>query len=295
VNEPKVAIIVLNWNGWQDTINCLKSLRDITYNNYRIILIDNGSTDDSIKQLLRYTHDNDNITFLSKSNNIGFAKGCNYGIRYANEHIGADWILLLNNDTTVDPNFLTEMMYGAARSKDVGMIQPLMYRMNDTDIIDSTGHVLRWGLVIDRSNGLPRHREYSEGLIGCSGAAGLYRISMLNEIGLFDETYDSGFEDSELSWRAYKAGWRTAYDPDAIVYHKRSTSLNKRISEDPVFALTFYKHSARPCKKHGTAIQKIQLFISSFYHAGKSEIGMWMGRNKVGAMPYLLCIRELIS
>ena len=294
MNPPKVVIIILNWNGWSDTLNCLQSLRDITYENFHIILIDNGSTDDSIRNIA--PHIDSNIFFFPNKTNIGFAKGCNQGMRYAIDEMGADWLLLLNNDTTVDPNFLTEMMYGAARNEKVGMIQPLMLQMNNHNIIDTTGHILSWGLIVDSGNGQILHRpHYNNGLVGCSGAAGLYRVNMLKHIGLFDETYDSGFEDSELSWRAYNAGWRTAYDPDAIVYHKRSTSLNKRILDDPVFAANLYRNSARPCKTHGTILQKLQLGISSFCLAGKSGVGMLIGRNKVGAMPFLLCIKELIS
>jgi hypothetical protein len=216
-------------------------------------------------------------------------------MHYAIEEMGAEWILLLNNDTEVDANFLTEMVYGAARNKKVGMIQPRMLKMYDPFITDSTGHIILWGQVYDRSAGLPRHKEYSMDLIGCSGAAGLYRVEMLKEIGLFDESYDSGYEDSELSWRAHNAGWRTAYDPDAIVYHKRGTSMSERTMTDRQFARSLWKDAARPCKTHGTFVQKCQLVTHALFSAVRSEVGYHIGRNDYGSKPHLLLVKEMLK
>ena len=292
MKHPLVVIIILNWNGWKDTIKCLRSLRDVTYDNFHIVLIDNGSTDDSISEIL--PHLDSRIFFFPNKENIGFAKGCNQGIEYAIDNMGADWVMLLNNDTFVDPNFLTEMMFGAARNTRVGMIQPLMLQLNNTRIIDSTGHIISWGQVYDRDNGTLVHRNYSHGLIGCSGAAGLYRVDMIKEIGMLDESYSSGYEDSEYSWRAYNAGWKTAYDPDAIVLHKRGTSITKRMT-DVNFTNTLFADAARPCKTHGSPVHKLQLVIYSLYMAARSEAGYILGRNNYGATPSLKLLQEMFK
>ena len=289
-----VCIVILNWNGWQDTVECLRSLRELTYPDYHIVLIDNGSTDESIKEIL--PHIDSRIHFICNKDNLGFAKASNQGIAYAIDEMNAEHVWLLNNDTTVKSNAL-DLMVHAMRDPVVGMVQPLMLRMSAKHIIDSTGHVVSWGLVYDRGVGETNHGQYqdSEGLIGVSGAAGLYSTKMLRDIGMLDESYGTCFEDSEYSWRAFRAGWRTAYVPDAIVYHKRSESLNRMIKIDPEFAKQLYARAYRPCKTHGTPSQKVQFVVLMGWMAMKSYVGFLLGRNLVGASPYTTMIREMIA
>ena len=104
----KVSIIILNWNKYEETIECLDSLRNITYPNYNIILVDNGSEGPDVKILgERYGN---YINIIKNDKNYGFAEGCNIGLRYALSNKNPDYVLLLNNDTIVDPNFLTELV-----------------------------------------------------------------------------------------------------------------------------------------------------------------------------------------
>ena len=289
MTDPLVYIIILNWNGWQDTVNCLRSLREITYPNYHILLIDNGSTDNSIKEIT--PHLGSTIYFICNKENVGFTRGSNQGIQYAMEQ-GAEFVLLLNNDTRLRPDFLEHMVTRMGNTG-VGMVQPLMMRMDNQWMIDSTGHVIVWGQVEDRGSGKDQLGQYTdaEGLIGCSGAAGLYRISMFRHIGVFDYKYDNGYEDSEFSWRAWCCGWRTAYAPDAIVDHRRSTSLRLRLAQELLFKERQFRLSAHPCKTHGTLVQKTQF---TAYMATRSYIGYLLGRNKVGTGGYLIAALEMI-
>jgi GT2 family glycosyltransferase len=290
--KPLVYIIILNWNGWQDTVNCLRSLREITYPNYHILLIDNGSTDESVKEIT--PHLNSTIHFTCNRENAGFTRGSNQGIQYAMEQ-GAEFVLLLNNDTRVRPDFL-DYMVSCPSNPDVGMVQPLMLRMNNPWMIDSTGHIIRWGLVEDRGSGEDFQGQYRDAhdLIGCSGAAGLYRVSMFRRIGLFDYRYTNGYEDSEFSWRAWLAGWKTAYAPCAIVDHRRSTSLLKRLENEDGFRKEQYRLSAHPCKTHGTMMQKISFVTKMGYMGIKSYTGHMLGRNKVGAEMYFTAMMEML-
>jgi hypothetical protein len=217
-------------------------------------------------------------------------------MNYAISDMSADFILLLNNDTVVDPNFLSEMVnYTSVPS--VGMVQPLMLNQPNRYIIDSTGHILVSGMVYDRGAGEINVGQYTDAtnLIGASGAAALYRVKMIRDIGVFDQNYITGYEDSEYSWRAWKRGWKTAYAKRAIIYHKRGQSVNRLLQIDPAFATRLSISAARPCKTHGTRIQKAQFILNMLASAGKSEVGRILGRNKVGSIPYLLSVWEMIA
>ena len=294
MESPRVCIVILNWNGWQDTLSCLRSLHHITYPRYHIVLIDNCSTDTSPNE---FTSSLDStVTFFPLKENLGFAKGCNFGMKYALESLDPQYILLLNNDIEVEPDFLDKMVQ-AAETSGAGMAQALMLKQWDHTIIDSTGHIIVWGQVEDRGNREINTGQYTDNrnLIGVSGAAALYRSEMIRKIGMFDESFDSGFEDSEYSWRAYKKGWKTVYSPTAVIYHKRNISVIKRSKIDPLFFQSTWSNSVRPCKMHGTKVQKIQLTINIICSIVKSEIGRWMGRNNVGAYPYIIALKAMLK
>jgi GT2 family glycosyltransferase len=293
MESPLVCIIILNWNGWRDTLACLHSLHNITYPNYRIILIDNCSTDTSLDEFASRL--DSRITFFPLKENLGFAKGCNFGMKYALDSVNPQYILLLNNDTEVEPDFLDKMVE-AAETSGAGMVQALMLKQWDHNIIDSTGHIILWGQIEDRGNKEINTGQYTDNrnLIGVSGAVAFYRSEMIRQIGMFDESFDSGYEDSEFSWRAYKNGWKTAYAPTAIIYHKRNASVIKRV-RDPVFFQSTWRNSVRPCKMHGTRMQKIQMTINILCSIVKSEVGKWIGKNNVGASPYIIALREMLK
>ena len=120
---PRVGIIILNWNGKADTVECLHSLRKIDYPNYQVIVVDNGSTDDSVQT---FRDQFPEIIVLPQTENLGFAEGSNCGIEYALA-AGCDYVLLLNNDTVVAPDFLTELIAVGEHYPEIGMLSPVMY------------------------------------------------------------------------------------------------------------------------------------------------------------------------
>ena len=167
MNFPRVSIIILNWNGWEDTLECLESLYQVNYPNYNVIVIDNGSTNESIKKIkeyykgkikvkskfFKYNIENkpiniikhnekeltneiytmDNLTskksliFIKNDKNYGFAEGNNIGIRYALKNLDPDYVLLLNNDTVVDKYFLNELVKTGESSEKIGCVGPKVY------------------------------------------------------------------------------------------------------------------------------------------------------------------------
>ncbi|HML05513.1 MAG TPA: glycosyltransferase family 2 protein [Methanobacterium sp.] len=180
-NDPNVSIIILNWNGWEDTIECLESIFKINYPNYSVIVVDNGSEDDSIKKIkdycngkletnspfFEYTSGNKPINFtefftdeletntpkidianclfiMKNKKNYGFADGNNIGIRFALNYLHSDYFLLLNNDTVVDNDFINDMVKVSESDDKIGLVGPKIYSYDRPKEIQSTGFEIRW-------------------------------------------------------------------------------------------------------------------------------------------------------
>ncbi len=160
-NDPLVCIIILNFKKWQDTIECLDSLRFVTYSNYRVILIENGSGNDSAAKLQEYCQGED-IVFLINDQNKGFAGGNNVGIRYVLKHLSPDYFLLLNNDTIVDPHFLGKLVEAAEKNPHAGFLGPKEYYYNNPSVIHAAGaDASLWrGRTYHRGEGEEDHHQY---------------------------------------------------------------------------------------------------------------------------------------
>ena len=133
--QPKVCIIVLNWNGWADTCHCLSSLQHLTYSNYRILVVDNGSTDDSVEQIRTQFP---GIELVEAGSNLGFASGCNAGIARALA-AGADYVWLLNNDTTVDASALGGLVDKASSGLRIGAVGSAIYFTEEPNRLQAWG------------------------------------------------------------------------------------------------------------------------------------------------------------
>ncbi|PKP61969.1 glycosyltransferase family 2 protein [Candidatus Atribacteria bacterium HGW-Atribacteria-1] len=227
MNHPKVAIIVLNWNGKQDTIECLESLKQITYSNYEILLVDNGSTDGSVKYFKeRYPE----IEIIVNEENLGFAEGNNIAMKVALKDKYVKYIALLNNDTKVEPYWLEELVKVAESDERVGSCQSKMLLMSNPMVVDAVGiSITRSGGAIQdgyETRDIGQYDQVKEIFGVCAGAA-LYRREMLTQIGLFDEDFFAYYEDVDLALRARLAGWKSMYVPKAIVYHVHSATFGK--------------------------------------------------------------------
>jgi GT2 family glycosyltransferase len=222
---PSVTIVLLNWNSWKDTVECIESCRKLSYPDFQILIVDNGSSDGS-EALLRERFPE--IEFIQTGANLGFAGGNNVGIRHALEH-GADYVWLLNNDTIVDPDALTPLVQAAGSEKKIGMV--------GSKIVYYDSPRLLWyaGAVLDpRKPHRPSHLGLNEEDRGqydltcqtgyVTGCSLLASKEMLAEVGLLDAELFLYFEDVDWSARAKAAGWKLMYCPGSLVYHKVSIS-----------------------------------------------------------------------
>ena len=212
-NSPLISIIIVNFNGLYFLDPCLSSLTAQSFKNFEIIIVDNASHDGSVEFIREHYPE---VRVFIQKENLGFAEGSNAGIREAH----GEFILTLNNDTVVSPDFISELVKPMVNDPSVGMCASKMVfpdgRINSTAICIS-----RSGAAWDRGGGESDHGQYdsAEEVFGpCAGAA-LYRRSMLDEIGLFDEDFFLFMEDVDLAFRARLSGWKCWYVPTARVVH----------------------------------------------------------------------------
>jgi GT2 family glycosyltransferase len=220
--QLNIAVIVLNWNGEEDSLNCIKALKKQT-TLHDIIAVDNASSDNFVS-VVRQKYPE--IAVLENTDNLGFAGGVNTGIRHAinNDY---EFVALINNDATPDPTWLENLLKSANDTK-IGIVTGKLLKTAGT--IDSTGDLYTsWGLAYPRGRNEADTGKYDleEEVFGATGGASLYRIEMLKEIGLFDEDFFAYYEDVDLSFRAQLAGWKVIYNPKAVAYHKIGASSGK--------------------------------------------------------------------
>ncbi len=216
-------VVILNWNGRSYLRECLRAAFAQTYPDYRVLVVDNGSTDGSA-DIARDEFPEAILLPLEK--NLHFARGSNEGMRAALRDPKCAHVVLLNNDTRADPEWLAELV----RSADgrVGMVASKLLFMDHPRVLNSTGVVIaRDGSSMDRGWNQPDDGRFDAvpDVFGASGGAGLYRRELLDQIGLFDEDFVAYFEDVDLAWRARFAGWEARFAPRSIVYHKYSASI----------------------------------------------------------------------
>lgn len=221
---PFFSVIILNWNGRHLLEECLASVLAQTFRDFETIVVDNGSTDGSIDFLKEGW--GGKIIILSLPSNTGFAGGNNAGIRAARGR----FIILLNNDTAVDPGWLSSLHGAVSRHLEAGMFTPKILNYYRRDEIDNTGHLVYPDGLARGHNRLETDDgrfDSEEEAFYPSGCAGVYKKEMLDGIGLLDETFFAYGEDVDLGLRARWAGWKCYYVPDAVVYHKYSATTGE--------------------------------------------------------------------
>ena len=223
VRQPLVYGVTLNFNRREDTLVCLSSLTRLDYPNLRLLLVDNGSSDGTPEEVRRRIPD---VEIIVNPTNLGFGAGFNVGIRYALAS-GAELVLVLNNDTWCEPSML-ELLVGAMDDPRIGAVSPLIYYGDDPGRVWSAGGnchplTLEWtdkrrGQRVTADWFSSLERDY---LVGC---AMLLRRELLEGVGLFDEGFFMYYEDSDLSLRARRAGFRLQVLRDARMWHKVAAS-----------------------------------------------------------------------
>lgn len=274
IDTPRVSIIILNWNGCRDTVECLESLYRISYPNYDVILVDNGSMNGSLEAIEKYaeglmtveskffefsgdnkpikvwecTKDgaesgerpgkdllnmppNGRLLVIKNDKNYGFAEGNNIGIRYALRNLNPDYVLLLNNDTVVDTDFLRELVDVAESDLSIGFAGPKVfyYDFNSRDDVISVAGI---DLLMNRGY---YHRigagevdlgQYDQVRIVdfVEGSCLLARSKALRDVGLLNSRYFAYWEETDLCVRGHEIGYKSAYVPKSRIWHKVSSS-----------------------------------------------------------------------
>ena len=264
MKDPFVAIIILNWNGWLDTIECLESIYHINYTNYQVIVVDNNSSDDSIEKINDYARgdlevksnffkydptdrpigiikhgqetseiekfstNNKYLILIENEINYGFAEGNNIGIRYALKHLNTKYILLLNNDTVVDKDFLNILVKEGENVGKIGLLGPKIYYYDNPNIIWSVGGKIDWKLARGLHVGINEidKGQYNKKKVFdyINGSALLIKKEVFEDIGFLDETFFLYFEETDLALRALEEGYGSLYVPDSEIWHKISKS-----------------------------------------------------------------------
>lgn len=212
--KEKVTVIIPNYNGKHFMEACLSSLEKQTYHAYKILVVDNASSDGSIEFMQKNYPD---IELIALDQNYGFSKAVNVGIL----HSTTPYVLLLNNDTTVDPHFLEEMVAAIRTSPHNFSVSSKMIQMYHPDLIDSAGDfytILGWGFGRGKDHSVQKYNTPDETFTACAGAA-IYRRKVFDKIGLFDENHFAYLEDIDIGYRARIYGFKNKYCPSALVYH----------------------------------------------------------------------------
>ncbi len=280
-NYPKVAIIILNWNGWQDTLECLGSLFKIDYPNYRVIIVDNGSTDDSTERIGQWSKGR--IVLLPQKNNLGFARGNNVGIRYALANIDCEYLMVLNNDTTVDKNFLQPMLDVFKRYPKAGLAGP--------KIVDYYSKI-HWQGVLRKRLGFFNHLMFSTPLLrlfrftplryvnlvrgsepervyAISGCCMMFSRKAIEAIAFFDETTFLGWEEYIIAEKMLELRMETYVAPKSIICHKVARDTKKVDSVEKTLSMLrgeryFMNKYLKPPFWHRFAISSARMFIYTF-------------------------------
>lgn len=258
----RVAIILINWNGLQDTLACLGSLATQSYRDYTAIVVDNHSSEDITVINVNFP----DVVVMQNPDNLGFCGGNNIGIDKAAE-LGAEYCWILNNDTEVAPDCLARLVDALDSDRAVAAVaHPIIY-YDDRRLCWFSGGVFH--------HGLPRHRDYmapiadvgadgatTEYLTGCSFLA---RTRILQELGGFDEHYFCYVEDVDLSVRIIEQGYRISYVPEAVVWHKVSRSTGER---SPI--KLYYKH------------RNMIYFLTKFNRPTRVKLRWWLRSARIG-------------
>ncbi|SFE32950.1 hypothetical protein SAMN04324257_01347 [Thermoanaerobacter thermohydrosulfuricus] len=224
INNFRVGIVIVNYNGGKYINDCVRSVFESTYKNYMVIVVDNASTDNSVKNLEEEFKDR--ITIIKNNENLGFSGANNIGIEYALQN-GCEFVILLNNDTVIDKDLIHNMV-STSLSNDNAIISPKIYYYNEPNKIWSAGGGINW------KKGLSFHYGFNQVDKGqfdekkeidfATGCCVLIHKFVFEKVGYLAEEYFLYFEDTDFCVRARQEGIRIIYEPKAKLWHKVSST-----------------------------------------------------------------------
>lgn len=222
---PRVSIIVTNYNGGRVLLDCIDSLKKITYSNFEVILVDDSSSDSSYENAIKNKGNLKLFSYKTKTN-LGFVGANNLGLKYAT----GKYILLLNNDTKVSKDLLGVLVKKMESDTSIGAVQPKIKMMDNPLFLDNAGSFLtRTGFLIHWGFGKKDLKEFEKERIifSAKGACLMTRRDIVDKVGLFDKDFVSYMEESDFCWRVWLAGFTVHFLPQTYIYHKLGFSYSK--------------------------------------------------------------------
>lgn len=298
---PKIGIVILNWNGGADTLHCLTSLRELSYPNFVVLLVDNGSTDDSLRAV-REAAWNFPLQIIENHANLGFAEGNNVGIRAALE-AKADFVMLLNNDTETAPDCLDELIAAAAAHPEAGVFGPRIFYMDRRDVVWFDRAV--WNVDAQRFD-FPGQDVREESLPSAPsdteyvcGAAMLFRAEVAQKIGLLDGRFFLVYEESDWCFAARRAGHACLVVPAAKIWHKVGASFGSEESPLRAYFSTrnrlLWLEKNRPREELLRALAATDRSLKARLSLAAAQRGSWLKRLVWALRAYLHNRRRLNS
>ena len=263
--KPSLAIVIVSWNSFDVTANCLLTLRAVDYPNFTTIVVDNGSEDDSVAQFRQQYPE---VILLENDENLGFTGGNNRGIQYAIDE-QFDYIMLLNNDTLVEPDFASILVKRLEEDEKLGAVQPKIMYNQERHVIWNAGGFFNSFFFLFNTRGLDetdKGQYDSAGKVDwITGCCFLTRRSVIEQIGLLDDKFFIYYEDSDWSFKIRKLGFNLLYEPATQIYHEvgMSNQNRKDHNEGVVSPFTYYH------------IIRNHLFMLRRYSRGINKIGAW--------------------
>jgi hypothetical protein len=261
--HPKVFIVVLTWNRVDAVIACVLSMNALQYPNFEVIVVDNNSQDGTAARLREVFP---RLTVIVNERNLGYTGGNNVGIRHALEH-GADYVLLLNNDSMPAPNLIDELTRIAESQLDIAVVGARNVMYDARNVLWAAYGEITYGPLLTRLHGwrVPDTSRYRavrdvDHVIGCGY---MWRREALEDVGLLDTNFFGYHEDVDWCFRAKKAGWRVVYVGTAAVYHQGSLSCNPSFGECMPVMYFLGRNGVLFTRKHGSRWDLVRLTLNA--------------------------------
>ncbi len=294
---PSVTILILNWNGGPDTVTCLDSLKELRYPNFRVIVLDNASSDNSGELFAKYPKPDYPLEFIQTGANLGFGGGNNVGLRKALAE-GTDYVWLLNNDSAVTPESLNTLIVAAESDPAIGIAGPLTLTMDEPPQVWFAGGTFNWlktrgvhpwygenprsiflepsrgegASALRQARGIPQ-RPMDVDYI--TGGIMLIKRAVFDDIGLLPGDYFLYYEDADFNTRAAKQSWRRILVPQAVVYHKGSASAK---AGSPNYQYYHLRNGLMFSWRHGPS--RVLTVAASLWLAAKELVKIIIGYHR---------------
>lgn len=268
--NSKITVVILNWNGRDDTLECLDSVYKMNYPRLEVVVVDNGSSDNSVPAIRERFKD---VLLIENKANLGFCGGYNIGIKYALSR-EPDYLLILNNDAVAAPSLIEELKNVVDSDPGIGAVSPLITFYDNQDLIYFSGTKIDWGNGDFRAHYPRKFIESAKGPIDIDftgWCATFMKREVMEKVGLLDEQFFAYYDDADWGVRCKACGLRTVLYPKKLTRHKVSGSTGGSFSPSVYFYL--FRNRLFFMRKHGSFLRKLQFsfcYVRDSYKKYKS-------------------------